>query len=671
MSGKKGPKLGLNKRKIPRDEMESNEPKQARSEKSPCQRSLPTNSKGKQIVTRSNKNSLLGFGEVKTLPKRRVVMKTNNKNTNASPEKLGIQGDLDLDINPNDRNALNEPKVIRRGKAFSKKESMKKLNEIDKLNHSADELDYSDVEEGELEDGEQQPQGDGVAVEIHPQMRPSDDEYQDTDEEDNTEQFEMQENDGIEQSADEEVSFNERRADFRRKVQSDPHLKSLLYELVDERVQEQMQVDRDRQSTYETPKDQQRKQNVSKKSKGISGVYGNIPINFDNVHVQDNVHVNKSPSDSTLYTPALKKGVEVNGIIDRISNFVETIRLESEGSNRKNSPSVKSVVRTPQQSGKKVSQHQAEPHCSHQLDDDLPDRSDPVKEKVNQIILNAEKMKANLVAPKGDYNNLPFEINSDIQLLRQLDSDEDFSQISCHVDSSLKLKIERGEFVDLEKLIPKDRSFNGYAMDDEQGIKLLTKDGYTYLGSPPNEKKINNIRRWDQAFRVYATIYSMANPNRSGEIWQYVHAIHTAANTYLWDNVSFYDFSFRHLMANKPWRSWAKTYTEGWNMVLKGPSMRQGLQNRPQSSYDSQGNGVQKSNKSWRDDCCWRYNKNSCKRPDCKYDHRCTHCAGWGHGYNVCRKRLKNGSRGNNGGNGSGSSASGSASPVKPKQARH
>ena len=34
---------------------------------------------------------------------------------------------------------------------------------------------------------------------------------------------------------------------------------------------------------------------------------------------------NKTPSDTTLYTPALRKGVETDGIINKISNFVENI----------------------------------------------------------------------------------------------------------------------------------------------------------------------------------------------------------------------------------------------------------------------------------------------------------------------------------------------------------
>ena len=37
----------------------------------------------------------------------------------------------------------------------------------------------------------------------------------------------------------------------------------------------------------------------------------------------------KSPSDTTLYTPTLKKGRDNNEILNKITNFVESIRLET------------------------------------------------------------------------------------------------------------------------------------------------------------------------------------------------------------------------------------------------------------------------------------------------------------------------------------------------------
>ena len=83
------------------------------------------------------------------------------------------------------------------------------------------------------------------------------------------------------------------------------------------------------------------------------------------------------------------------------------------------------------------------------------------------------------------------------------------------------------------------------------------------------DSQINGIRRWEQAFRIYAAIYCSANPTRSGEIWQYIHTINSAASTYQWDSVQYYDSVFRQMMAERPGRSWSKTYYQLWQLALK------------------------------------------------------------------------------------------------------
>ena len=107
------------------------------------------------------------------------------------------------------------------------------------------------------------------------------------------------------------------------------------------------------------------------------------------------------------------------------------------------------------------------------------------------------------------------------------------------------------------------------------------------------EHKITGIHRWDQAFRVYATIYCGANPSRSQEIWQYVSVINTAAASYSWENVSSYDYTFRHLMEFNPKRSWATTYNQMWNLSMRDPLPKNGHFHKTYqggSSYSNAGN---------------------------------------------------------------------------------
>ena len=133
--------------------------------------------------------------------------------------------------------------------------------------------------------------------------------------------------------------------------------------------------------------------------------------------------------------------------------------------------------------------------------------------------------------------------------------------MACHVEVSLKLKIGKGQFIDLEKLLPRAKLKR--VEKEDQPLQLTSKNGFTYLQPAiDRENRITNVNRWDQAFRVYLTVYCSYNPSRFTEIMQYVTVIHRAASTYHWDNVAYYDNLFRQLMAEQPLRSWGRIYQE-------------------------------------------------------------------------------------------------------------
>ena len=146
--------------------------------------------------------------------------------------------------------------------------------------------------------------------------------------------------------------------------------------------------------------------------------------------------------------------------------------------------------------------------------------------------------------------------------------------------------------------------------------------------------KISGICRWEQAFRVYAAIYSKANLRRASEIWQYVYIINLAASSYAWENVAFYDYTFWQLMSIKLERSWAKTYIQGWNLAMMEPITK------TQHNLNDNRNARKSGHKNWKD-YCWKFNKNRCKRLDCEWDHRCMYCGGWNHSFVDCRKRQR------------------------------
>ena len=276
----------------------------------------------------------------------------------------------------------------------------------------------------------------------------------------------------------------------------------------------------------------------------------------------------KSPSDTTLYSPGLRKANEIEtNVIDHISNFVEKIRLDSNRVSRKSAESTEDSRRVerrstgspfPGSSGATVQQQEQQ---QERTADQLLKHAEKFKARIealtgtsyDQLLMpyDYEKLRSRFVRPEG-----LAPLDSEILFLRNFDQDDEFFHITSQIDPSIKTKIERGEFVELERLLPKDRGAGFKSGNEEinkQLFQLIAQGTNNYVDPPAvRTGRINSLRRWEQAFRVYAAIYTRANPERSSEIWQYIYVIHTAAAGNPWDNVYFYDINFRELMASKP-----------------------------------------------------------------------------------------------------------------------
>ena len=226
---------------------------------------------------------------------------------------------------------------------------------------------------------------------------------------------------------------------------------------------------------------------------------------------------------------------------DKISNFVEGIRLETS------------------QAGRGSPHGRVTPRSSTDRNDFQEASTSKggltPKERTDNFIIKAEQFKATVEPPpKGKFCHEVYD-------------DDDYFHLCCHVDMGLKAKIEKGEFVKLERLLPKQRS----GFRQEESLEWISKDGMTYLAPIQDKEKIMGIRRWDQAFRMYASIFCAANPDRSGEIWQYIHVINSAVASFQWDNVAYYDFVFRKMMNDRPNRSWVKAYVQLWQLSMRDP----------------------------------------------------------------------------------------------------
>ena len=105
-------------------------------------------------------------------------------------------------------------------------------------------------------------------------------------------------------------------------------------------------------------------------------------------------------------------------------------------------------------------------------------------------------------------NNLG-HLPPEIELLQKNDNDNDFFHITCHIDPNLQAKIERGKFIKLDKLLPKG---NGTAvLNDDNRVELVNRDSATFFTPVHNRDMINSVRKWQQAFHVYAARKSDQN----------------------------------------------------------------------------------------------------------------------------------------------------------------
>ena len=143
--------------------------------------------------------------------------------------------------------------------------------------------------------------------------------------------------------------------------------------------------------------------------------------------------------------------------------------------------------------------------------------------------------------------------------------DEDYLVIGAHIDETLQSKIVKGEYIDFGKLLPRDKVL----ADDESKLELVIHNGKTFWVPTSETIAISHFSKWEQAFRIYANVYTKRFPHRSSKLIQYNHIIHTIAGMYVWENVYSYDKEFRMHLSKHPNRSWSVILQQAWSMKLK------------------------------------------------------------------------------------------------------
>ena len=193
------------------------------------------------------------------------------------------------------------------------------------------------------------------------------------------------------------------------------------------------------------------------------------------------------------------------------------------------------------------------------------------EDRAEQVIRQSEAAKARMVEVSGEKNyfdNFNMGLNLQTTSIPTAMVDEDYCLVAAQIDEGLRQRIESGEYIDFNRLLPREVN-----QEEDGRLELVYKDGQTYWvpanSSSRQNNEINGFVRWEQAFRVFSDIYSRRHPTRTTELIQYNHLINTAALTFSWENVYLYDREFRRHMARHPQHSWAIILQQAWMVRLK------------------------------------------------------------------------------------------------------
>lgn len=248
------------------------------------------------------------------------------------------------------------------------------------------------------------------------------------------------------------------------------------------------------------------------------------------------------------------------------------------------------------------------------------------KARTDAMVVEAEKQKLGMEKPLAGNDSAVISELLDNPGSTNLDCDDKLYSLAIHLDALTIARIERSEYIELSKLLPRDRVVPG---DDYERLDLVHKDGRLAL-APQMDKDasiISSYKKWEAAFDIYAGIFVRAHPRRGPEIYQYKHVIRNAADSFVWLGIYSYDRVFRTHMQSNPGRSWGKKLKDAWSDHVH--------QHKPAMHGDTSSGKKRK--------ICRYFNKNGrcAKGAQCKYDHRCSNCLMFGHGKYNCRKLKK------------------------------
>ena len=196
------------------------------------------------------------------------------------------------------------------------------------------------------------------------------------------------------------------------------------------------------------------------------------------------------------------------------------------------------------------------------------------------------------------------------------------SPLGFHVTNTLKEKIWRGEFMDLNLILPPSRDFYKYEKKEERAEEERRKP------------IIKSFYSWLQAFMIYSSILCEKFPEKSCLLFQHVDIILEAYRSFSGFAWLTYDEAFRQKLAVQPSLSWGAKDVGLWlNLFLP--------QRQPISRTTNTVSSAVATPSGYKKGLCFAFNDSQCKwLNSCKFKHECAFCAG-AHPVAKCFRKLQ------------------------------
>ena len=220
--------------------------------------------------------------------------------------------------------------------------------------------------------------------------------------------------------------------------------------------------------------------------------------------------------------------------------------------------------------------------------------------------------------------------------------------------AKIVLSIEKGEFVELTSLLPKNATWEEEPFTEISDKVVVLTQGKAL----PKKKSIENIETWMEAFCTYAAIRGRKHPEDIPELMAYAATIVKGARDYGGRCWLVYDYRFRQLAAAKQMqRGWGQKDMALWNDTFLRPKSYQNQSDKEgtgersntfhgqkRGSDSTQSTAVKKQKKgvTWKGQICYPFSYGGkCTRAKCEYRHICYDCGG-DHSQSACPKKDSN-----------------------------